>query len=112
MKTLLFIVVVAFFSGIALEKESKEFQFGMKTRYVEQCLTPLQAFGASIALVSEGIDLYDIKKEDLFYGTTKEQDEKIHLLTEAGYYWVYLNSCDSLKNTRPVEDFILLINKK
>ena len=104
------IFAIIFGMGMILEKMSKEFQFGMKSRYVEQCMAPMQALGASFALVSEGIELYDINKGDLFLGTTKEQQEKLHVLTEAGYYWIYFNSCSGLKNKKPIERFLLRID--
>ena len=110
MRIIVFFILATLASGFVLEETSEEFQFGMKSRYVEQCMAPIQALGASFVLVSEGVELYDINKEDLFLGTTKEQQEKLHVLTEAGYYWIYFNSCNGLKNKKPIERFLLKIN--
>ena len=106
MKTIIFIILIAIVSGFVLEESSEEFKLGMKARYVEQCMTPMQAYGASMALVSETVKLYNIN----IFTTTKEQQEELHLLTEAGYYWIYFNSCSGLKNKKPIERFLLRIN--
>lgn len=105
MKLLVVIVFVAFLSGFVLEKQSEEFKFGIQTRYVEQCLTPIESIGAGIILISEGMKLYDIKADEILLGTTKEQREKLLLFTEAGYYWAYFNSCDSLKSHPVIQEF-------
>ena len=111
MKTIILVVLITVVSGFILEEKSEEFQFGMKTRYVEQCMTPMQAFGASMILLGDGMKLYNVKKADLFLGTTKEQQEKLQLFTDAGYYWIYLNSCNSLKNKNTIKNFLAQVSK-
>ena len=110
MKTIILVVLITVVSGFILEEKSEEFQFGMKTRYVEQCMVPIQAFSASMILLGDGMKLNNVKEEDLFLGTTKEQQEKLQLLTDAGYYWIYFNSCSGLKNKKTIERFLLRID--
>jgi cytochrome c-type biogenesis protein CcmH len=102
--SLLIFIIVG--SGVVLEKISREFQFGMKTRYVDQCTKPLQAIQANVMLFQEKIVLYNISPEDMFLGVTKEQSEKLRPLPDAGYYWVYYNSCKSLKSKEIIHVFL------
>jgi len=109
MKTIILVVLITVVSGFILEEKSEEFQFGMKARYVEQCMAPMQAWGASMVLLGDGMKLYN-DKEDLLLGATKEQQEKLQLFTDAGYYWIYFNSCSGLKNKKTIGNFLLRID--
>ena len=73
--TLSLTVLLAIAIGFSLEtgesNTSKKFQLGIKDRYIEQCMRPLSATTANIALIKEKIHLLNISAEELFLGTTK-----------------------------------------
>ncbi len=108
--TLSLTVLLAIAIGFSLEtgesNTSKKFQLGIKDRYIEQCMRPLSATTANIALIKEKIHLLNISAEELFLGTTKEKQEKIHLEMDAGYYWAYHSSCKDLKETKVINSFL------
>jgi hypothetical protein len=108
--TLSLTVLLAIAIGFSLEtgesNTSKKFQLGIKDRYIEQCMRPLSATTANIALLKERMRLLNIPIENLLLGITKEKQEELNLEVDAGYYWIYYRSCKNLKETKVINSFL------